>query len=729
MKKTLINLGFLILSATFSWNASAQQTVIPYKEKLEIAKNIKTIQLTAPNLQQIFDEDIQRDKKGEFYRIGVSMATFTTPENAGIWTTLPSGDRVWQLKIKSPGAEALSLLFQKFKIYGNTVVTVFDLNGKLLHHSLTSKDVLDHGQQNMALCFGDEMILQIREPKNTKPSEIELTEVMYGYRSTGNSITPKINESDNCQINVNCSEGNEWKDERNGVARILVKEGMNQGWCTGSLVNNTAQNCKPYFLTALHCGVNSSTSDFNQWKFFFKYEATGCANPTSQGTLGGASTTFTGCLKKATSNDGGGDSGSDFLLVQIGSASNEATTITKLKSPAIQAYWNGWDANNTVVNKGVGIHHPSGDIKKISTYSSNLVTSGWNTNGLSSHWRLTWAATTNGHGVTEGGSSGSPLFNYNAGNSRIIGTLTGGSSYCNATSSPDLYGKMSYHWDQNTPSGNIKLKTVLDPSNTGLKVLDGSYDPCDGTTTPPTTTGHCVATSTNCTYESISNVQLGSINNTTGCTNYGDYTNLSTELVRGQTYTATITPAAQGTAGSAYTDDEIAIYIDWNNDDNFTGTGERVGYVKVAPQWSNQFTFTVPTNATLGKLRMRCRISYQPDEGNISPCGTTADGEVEDYSVIVKNAGSTAGIEESDLFKAVQVFPNPVSDQLTIDFNESESKIDVVQIKDVTGKIILELKNNDSKLIQLDVTMLSKGMYHVVLQAGNFQTTRRFVKN
>ena len=727
MKKTLFNLGLTILLTSLSSSFYAQNNIISQKENLEISKNLKTLTLTPPNLQQLFAEDIIRDRNGELYRIGASMNTFTTPENSGIWETRSSGERVWQLKIKSTGAEALSLLFDKFLIYGNTTVSVFNTKGQLLHAPLTSKDVLDHGMQNIALCFGDEMILQIREPKNTKPSKIELTEVMYGYRSTGNSIVAKINESEYCQVNVNCSEGAEWKDERNGVARILVKDGSNQGWCTGSLVNNTAQDCKPYFLTALHCGVTSSTSDFNQWKFYFKYEASACTNPSSSTGLGGSSTTFVGCVKKATSNDGGGNSGSDFLLVQIGSAANEAATITKLKSTAIQAYWNGWDANNTVVNRGVGIHHPAGDIKKISTYTSNVATTGWNGNGLSSHWRLSWSSTTNGHGVTEGGSSGSPLFNYNAGNSRIIGTLTGGSSYCTATSSPDYYGKMSYHWDQNTPSGNIKLKTLLDPSNSNVKILDGSYDPCNGIVTPPT--GHCAATSTSCGYEFINKVQLGTINNTTGCTNYGDYTNLSTDLVRGQTYTATIIPQAQTAVGDAYTNDEIAIYIDWNNDDNFTGTGERVGYVLVTTGWSNQFTFTVPMSATLGKLKMRCRISYKPDEGPISPCGTTADGEVEDYSVFVKTPVSTAGIEENEIFTQVQIYPNPANNQLTIDFNELENSIDLVKIKDVTGKTILELKNKDSKLIQVDVSTLSSGLYQVVLQAGEMQTTRRFIKN
>src|SRR5690606_27810052 len=127
--------------------------------------------------------------------------------------------------------------------------------------------------------------------------------------------------------------------------------------------------------------------------------------------------------------------------------------------------------------------------------------------------------------------------------------------------------------------------------------------------------------------------------------------------------------------------------------------------------------------------KMRCRISYKPDEGPISPCGTTADGEVEDYSVFVKVPVSTAGIEENEIFTQVQIYPNPVSNQLTIDFNEMENSIDMVQIKDVTGKTILELKNKDSKLIQVDVSTLSSGLYQVVLQSGEMQTTRRFIKN
>ena len=54
-----------------------------------------------------------------------------------------------------------------------------------------------------------------------------------------------------------------------------------------------------------------------------------------------------------------------------------------------------------------------------------------------------WDATTNGHGVTEGGSSGSPIFNQNG---RIVGQLSGGSSFGNNTSASDLYGKVFTNW-------------------------------------------------------------------------------------------------------------------------------------------------------------------------------------------------------------------------------------------------------------------------------------------
>lgn len=811
MKKKLLSLGIAVLFGSFSFFAQNELKVLT---KYEINKNVPTQYITPPNMEQLKAEDLQRDRNGQFYRIGIATYTNLTPSNSGLWTILPNGDRLWQMKVKAPGAEALSFIFETFKLYDDASFWVQSMDGKLLRKKLTREDVLDHFQQHIALCFGDEMVLNLLEPKGTKASEFKLEQVMYGYRSTGNPSIQKINESDNCQVNVNCSpEGTNWQDEKRGVARILVVDGGSQGWCSGSLVNNLAQDCKPYFLTALHCGVTSTTSNFNNWKFYFRYEAPGCTSPSTAGTLDDY--LITGCVKKATSNDGGGDSGSDFLLVQLGSAANEATTISTLKSANFNAYWNGWDANNTASNAGVGIHHPSGDIKKISAYTSNTITDEWNNNNLQSHWRLSWSATTNGHGVTEGGSSGSPLFNFNGGNSRIIGTLTGGSSYCTATSSPDYYGKMSYHWQSNNTSGNIPLKNFLDPANTGVKVCDGSANPCAVVSGPPvanfsatpttvvsggtvaftdlstnsptswswvisgiedtdwsyagvssatsqnpqvtfTTVGqytvtltasnaqgsdgetktnyivvtagsttYCTATSTECD-EYISTVTLGSINNSSACTNYGNYVAQSTSLTKGQAYQLTIVPTITGQGQGAYTNDEIAAWIDYNGDFDFDDAGERIAYVLVGSGWSNVFSFTVPQTATNGAKRMRVRISYSTDDGPIVPCGSTQYGEVEDYTVNIQG-GSSADLDENNPLSLVSVYPNPTSGNMYLDLSALTGKTEVL-VFDLTGKLLFAEEVQAGQVAQVSTNKLASGVYQIQLKNNGNESIQRFVK-
>lgn len=891
MRKRLLSLAIACTLSAFSFAQQSSKGAVIAPQVL-MDKNVPEMFFNAPDREQLRIEDEIRDNNGEFYRIGVAMYTNITTSNSGLWKDLPNGDRQWQLRVKSPNAEALSFLFEVFRIYDNTTFTVRDMNGVLRHKPMTADFVEEHGRQNAALCFGDDLVLTLTEPSGSRPSEIYIDRIMYGYRSTGNPMVQKINESASCEVNVNCSPvGDSWQDEKRGVARILVVDGGSQGWCSGSLVNNVAQDCKPLFLTALHCGVTSTTANFTQWRFYFRYESPNCTNPSTAGTLDDYF--ITGSVKLASSNDGGGDSGSDFLLVQLGTLANQASTITTLKSANFNAYWNGWDANNTTTNAGASIHHPAGDIKKISTFSTNLVTSAWNGNGLQSHWRVVWSSNSNGWGVTEGGSSGSPIFKTNGGNSVIIGTLTGGSSYCNAQSSPDFYGKMSYHWTSNGTPANEQLKTYLDPANTGTLVLFGSADPCSApqapvanfsanatTVTPGTTvnftdlstgvptswswsvspasgwayaggttstsqnpqitfntvgqytisltatngigsdtetktnyitvsvaTTPCTGTSTTCD-EYISNVTLNTINNTSACTNYGNYTSTSTTLNKGAQYTATVIPTITGQGNGAYTNDEIAIWIDWNDDLDFNDAGEQVGYVLVAAGWSNQFTFTVPMTATVGTVTMRVRMSYQPDDGAITPCGTTQYGEVEDYSIVVQNAPSgvlslqcggaqtiyatqstvvpnvtttatssttcpggtvtetqspaagtplangantitvtatdqcgntqtcttvityinNLGVEEINQFSYVSLFPNPVTDELSIDLSTLIDEKVSIELYDMSGKLLVTANNTNNAIVTIDMSSFANGMYQLKLKSDKSQVMKRVSK-
>jgi hypothetical protein len=364
MKKLILStllLGFMVSSNVFG------QSYMSAINKFEISKNIPVRAVEAPDRAQLAEEDALRDRQGLLYRIAVARLVNVTTSNSGLWSTLSNGDRQWQLIVDAPNAEAISFLFETFKIYGGTTLRIQNMKGQDVHSLMTAADVQEHFRQNAALCFGDKLLLTLTEPKYTTPSQIEIDRIMYNYRSTGNPNAQKINESDPCEVNVNCTPvGDPWQDEKRGVARLYVVEGAQAGWCSGTLINNTGADCKPYFLTALHCGVNSTTANMTQWKFYFRYEAPTCTNPTTGGSL--ASNFITGCLKIADSGDGGGNSGSDFLLVKMGTANNEATIITQLKSTAFNAYWNGWNANTAATTGGASIHHPAGDIKKISTY-------------------------------------------------------------------------------------------------------------------------------------------------------------------------------------------------------------------------------------------------------------------------------------------------------------------------------------------------------------------------
>ena len=98
--------------------------------------------------------------------------------------------------------------------------------------------------------------------------------------------------------------------------------------------------------------------------------------------------------------------------------------------------------------------------------------------GYTTHWSVVWVATTNGHGVTEGGSSGSPIFNSTG---LIIGTLTGGLSACSAGEAGtgtgpdeyDIYGKFFKHWDANGSTSDKQLKPWLDPAGSNPTTLSG----------------------------------------------------------------------------------------------------------------------------------------------------------------------------------------------------------------------------------------------------------------
>lgn len=413
--------------------------------------------LSPPDLSSIRTAD-ERDPLP--YRYAVNLTVDLDILSHGLWNKASDGSSIWKLEVYAEGAEALTLYFSRFKIPPGGKLFVYNPRRTRCLGAFTEKNNNPEASFATALIPGDRIILEYNAlPGNFPIPEIHISEIAYAYRGVQEQQKNgrDFGGSGACQVNIHCSEGNSWQQQKKGVARLSVKKGGYSYWCSGSLVNNVRNDRKPYFLTADHCGMNTTAEDIDRWIFYFNYTSPTCLNPLAEPPF----RAMTGARLIAHGGNGGG-SGSDFFLAL-------------LKDPipdTFDVFYNGWSRASEPSPDGVGIHHPEGDIQKISTYTTPLITSNWNGNPYLSHWKVFWAQTENGHGVTEGGSSGSPIFDHSG---HIVGTLTGGDSRCgiNYENLPDYYGKFSYSWDQNGTDSASILKVWLDPDNTGTLTLDG----------------------------------------------------------------------------------------------------------------------------------------------------------------------------------------------------------------------------------------------------------------
>jgi PKD repeat protein len=407
------------------------------------------ITLSPPDMEAKMAEDIenQRQKAPKPRRMGVSVLAGFDMYEAGVWTDMADGSKLWRLRLKVEGALALGVYYDVFSLPEGGRLFLYNKDRTQVLGAFTHLNNHESGLFANEFVKGEEVILEYIEDANAKgEAAIRISELAYAYRDI-KFETREIDgvESLWCMINAACAEGDDWEDQIRSVARISIKIGGNYFWCSGALINNTLNNREPYFLTASHCGGNASPSDLNQWIFYFNYQASTC-NGSSSG-----SNTITGCQLKAR-DPSQADNGSDFYLVKFNNNVPDSYNV----------YYSGWNRSlsNQEMTNGVSIHHPAGDIKKISTYSTSLVSStSWN--GLQSHWMAVWAETENGKSIVEGGSSGSPIYDRNG---LIVGDLTGGyeSNSCE-TPSPAFYGKIWYSWESNGTTPETRLKDWLDP--------------------------------------------------------------------------------------------------------------------------------------------------------------------------------------------------------------------------------------------------------------------------
>ncbi|MBK6765168.1 MAG: carboxypeptidase-like regulatory domain-containing protein [bacterium] len=419
--------------------AQVSQGGSPASLNVQLLTQVATRSLPPVDHTALLAEDATESKDVPF-RFGYPHEVSYNLTNSGSWEDTKDG-RVWRLRIASSGAYSINVLYDQFDLPAGGQFFVYNDNHEYIIGAFTDANENPDGRFATQPVPGDAITLEYIEPYEAQgQGAISVMRVVHAYRNMFGrpDALDNFGDSGTCNNNVNCPEGAAWQDQKRGVVMLLTSGGFR--YCSGSLINNVNSDATPFILTANHC--DPATNDI----FMFNYESPACANvngPTDQ--------TVQGCQLLAN------QSPSDFFLVRL----NNSVPL------AYNPYFNGWNASDVAATNSVGIHHPSGDIKKISFDNQAPQASsygGSSTPGDNTHWHiLNWE-----DGTTEGGSSGSPLFDQNH---RITGQLHGGTASC-SNNIDDYYGKFSL-------SMTSGLRTHLDPGNTGVMALDG-YDPQSG---------------------------------------------------------------------------------------------------------------------------------------------------------------------------------------------------------------------------------------------------------
>jgi len=400
------------------------------------------------DLVRVYEEDEDRDARGLPPRFAIPESVWLTPEDCGIWENLDERYLMWRTRIAAPGALSLNLGFTGYWLPAGARLGIYpaDVSGPEDRRGqpvFTAADNEDHGQLWTPVVLADDIVVELVLPRSERHNyRLELTAINQGYRYFGEIADRK---SGPCNVDVVCGEGDDWRPEINSVGAVSTGGSV---ICTGVMMNNTAVDGKPYFLTANHCGVrlDNAASLVVYWNF----QSPVCGDQGG-GVLDEFMSGSTFLARSATS---------DFTLVEMDDPVDPDFGIT----------FAGWDRSDGDPTSATAIHHPRGDEKSISFENDPTSTTAYLQTlvpGDGTHIRVTdWDV-----GTTEPGSSGCPLFDQNH---HVVGQLHGGYAACGNDES-DWFGRLSVSWEGDG-APDSRLRDYLDPSGTGVMDL-GLYDP------------------------------------------------------------------------------------------------------------------------------------------------------------------------------------------------------------------------------------------------------------
>jgi lysyl endopeptidase len=568
---------------------------------------------------------------------------------------------ITRLKITSPNSLSINLIFSEFELAEGAQLFLYNSEQTALIGAHTAKNNNSNKSLGTGIISGETIIIEVFEPvANKGKSKLKIGTVVQGFRKIEEfeGITAKnLNGSGACNIDVNCPLGLPWNQQMRGIARVL----RGGSFCSGTLVNNTSDDIIPYFLSARHCG------NLNNAVFRFRWEApvngVSCAT-TSPSTNGPTNMEINGST----------------LIAENGNADFKLILLNNTPDPSWGIYYNGWD-NSDLENVDFvkGIHHPSGDLKKVCFAGQSPTQEALFFNGTNNAemWRVDpWT-----EGVTEVGSSGSPLFNQNG---HVIGVLSGGTAACNGTVNNngfDVYGRFGVAWN-NLPETNNQLAHWLDPLGLGVTTL-GGFDPLF--------VGDCPG-------------EVFHLDLNLDC--FGEET--SWEIIDEQGNVLHF--------GDDYTSDENG----QNIARSFCLPGGCYEFVLIDAAGNGLAGATQSNCEINGSMQLR-RIMNNEIIGELSAENADFGSELR-----IAFCASGLGNEEHQLKNNLVVFPNPSAGALQISY-ELTSKGELMVI-DGLGRVVFSNSLNSGSLHTFELNHLPSGMYTILVNNQQTVSTAKWVK-
>jgi hypothetical protein len=501
---------------------------------------IEQIRFDALDLEAIAAQDALRESGGGLLRFAYPHAVDLPASRFGRWDEVDDLS-IWRFRIHAENATLTNLGFRDVRLPADAQLFVYSPKAASDRQGDTfsvigpyGSDINQpHGVFWTPNLVGEDAIIEVSLPTAQRDQfSLTLHQVSHGYRGFGRMAQgyqqPAIdgdgnakgscdtlggNRSGSCNQDVAClSDGDLWNEPRRSVGAYQVN-GID--FCTGSLVNNTNNDQRMLFMTARHC---IGPSDAANVVIFWNYEWPTCRRPGASGgtdvnppdpNQSSSGTSFIAATRdpfSGTSCPGGtGDECSDMILVEVNDTPDEAWNL----------HWAGWDRRPppSICADGPGgdptnglcatIHHPGVDEKRI-TWVNTDIEIGSIAGSDNVHWHPFWHSSppelpnmppappaTIPPAVTEGGSSGSPLYSAER---RLIGVLSGGPAACGATgaSLSDFYGGLFHGWEGLDPNDDTtRMRPHLDPAGTNPEFIDGTDGVGFSLTANPTDISQC----------------------------------------------------------------------------------------------------------------------------------------------------------------------------------------------------------------------------------------------